>query len=74
MVLDRDVLQKQGTLALYRTQNGYSITAAKPRGTDRPWSPAAPEAELQTQTSRSTPSQPVPVDATPTATDLQPDD
>jgi competence protein ComEC len=72
MVLDGNILQKQGTLALYRTQKGYSITAAKPRGTDRPWSPAALEAEPESQTSRSAPSRTV--DATPEESDLRPDD
>jgi competence protein ComEC len=74
LVFDRNVLQKQGTLALYRTQNGYSITATKPRGTDRPWSPAVPEAEPEAQTSRSAAGLPMPVDATPAESDLRPDD
>jgi competence protein ComEC len=74
LVLDRNALQRQGTLALYRTQNGYSISAAKPGGTDRPWSPAVPEAEPEAQISRSTAARPVPVDATPAETDLRPDD
>ncbi|WP_424631701.1 ComEC/Rec2 family competence protein [Bradyrhizobium sp. SYSU BS000235] len=74
LVLERNVLQRQGTLALYKTQNGYSITASKPRGTDRPWSPAVPEAELDAQPSRATSGRPAPVDATPAETDLQPDD
>lgn len=72
VVLDRNVLQRQGPLALFSTQNGYSITAAKPRGVDRPWSPAVADAEPDTPASKSTQSRPV--DATPAETDLQPDD
>lgn len=72
LVLDRNILQRQGPLALYRTQSGYSITAAKPRGTDRPWSPAIADAEPEAPASKSRPSRPV--DATPAETDLQPDD
>jgi competence protein ComEC len=72
LVLDRNVLQRQGPLVLYRTQNGYSITAAKPRGTDRPWSPAVADAEPEAPALKSTPSRPV--DATPAESDLQPDD
>jgi len=39
-VIDRDRLQRQGTMALRRTRDGFAVDAAKPRGLDRLWSPA----------------------------------
>lgn len=73
LVFDREILRRQGTLALHRTPGGYAITATKPHGTDRPWSPAIADAEPEAPASRpNTP--PRPVDATPAETDLQPDD
>lgn len=73
MVLNRDTLSRRGTLALRKTADGYTITAIRPRGVDRPWSPAVAEDEPQTSAARSNlPAQPV--DATPAESDLQPDD
>jgi competence protein ComEC len=40
MVVDRDRLSRQGALALTRRGDGFAVQAAKPRGSDRPWSPA----------------------------------
>jgi competence protein ComEC len=72
LVFDRETLRKQGTLALHRASSGYTITAARPRGADRPWAPAIADAEPDTPASK--PSLGRPVDATPAETDLQPDD
>jgi len=38
MVLDRETLSRRGTLALRKTADGYTVTAIRPRGVDRPWS------------------------------------
>src|SRR5215472_5278011 len=39
-VINRDRLQRQGSLALRRRGAGFEVEAVKPRGFDRPWSPA----------------------------------
>ncbi|EGP07550.1 competence protein [Bradyrhizobiaceae bacterium SG-6C] len=73
MVLDQDSLRARGTLALRRTSNGYTITANRPRGVDRPWAPGSRGDEVDTPArSSNRPAQPV--DATPAESDLQPDD
>lgn len=62
-VIDHGRLQRQGTIALRRTRKGFAVDAVKPRGFDRPWSPAIAgdtEAEFII---RSDPT--VPRDATP---------
>ena len=40
-VIDADRLRRQGAMALRRGRDGFVVEAAKPRGIDRPWSPAA---------------------------------
>ena len=70
LVVDRDRLRRQGALALRRSRDGFAVDAVKPRGVDRPWSPAVPggvegEASLRR---RGTPRA---VDATPSDADLQ---
>jgi competence protein ComEC len=73
LVLDQEMLRRRGTLALRKTEDGYAITANRPRGVDRPWSPANVEDEPEVPAVRSNrPAQPV--DATPAESDLQPDD
>jgi competence protein ComEC len=73
MVLDQEMLRRRGTLSLHKTADGYAITAIRPRGVDRPWSPASVENEPETIAPR--PNRPArPVDATPAENDLQPDD
>lgn len=72
MVLDRETLRRRGTLALHKTANGYAITAIRPRGVDRPWSPAMQEDDTLATTSGN-PATQTP-DATPAESDLQPDD
>jgi competence protein ComEC len=39
-VIDAARLRRQGALALWRKPGGFDVQAAKPRGFDRPWSPA----------------------------------
>jgi competence protein ComEC len=71
-VIDHGRLQRQGAMALRRTRDGFAVDAAKPRGLDRPWSPASaddPEAELILR-----PKPNVPRDATPAEADMQADD
>jgi len=40
-VIDQDRLRSQGPIALRRTRAGFAVDAVRPRGVDRPWSPAA---------------------------------
>ena len=40
LVVDQDRLRRQGALALRRSRDGFAVEAVKPRGVDRPWSPA----------------------------------
>lgn len=71
-IIDRGRLQRQGAMALRRTRDGFDVDAVKPRGLDRPWSPAIagdPEAETLLR-----PRPAVPRDATPAESDLQADD
>ncbi len=73
MVLDQDTLLRRGTLALHKTRDGYAVTSIRPRGIDRPWSPAIAGDEPDAAPARSNlPAQPV--DATPAESDLQADD
>jgi competence protein ComEC len=72
-VIDSLRLRRQGALALWRKPNGFDVEAAKPRGFDRPWSPAI-EGEGETDTfiaARPSPSRAR--DATPSETDFQAD-
>ena len=39
-VIDQERLRRQGALALWRKAGGFEVEAVKPRGFDRPWSPA----------------------------------
>jgi competence protein ComEC len=40
VVLGLARIQRQGALALWRRENGFAVEAVRPRGFDRPWSPA----------------------------------
>ena len=69
-VIDLERLRRQGAMALRRTRDGFLVDAVKPRGIDRPWSPAAggdgeAEPNLVRPASRGS------VDATPSEHDLQ---
>ena len=73
-VIDQARLRRQGALALWRKGREFEIEAVRPRGLDRPWSPAA-EGEGDTDGATiSRPIAPRATDATPSETDLQPDD
>jgi competence protein ComEC len=73
-VINRDRLRRQGAMALRRTRDGFAADAVRPKGADRPWSPAvAGDTEAETSlTGR--PAVPRAVDATPSETDLQAED
>jgi len=72
LVIGPDMLHQQGTLALYRERDGFAIQAVRPRGWDRPWSPAAVANDINRRPAR-TVRQP-PIDATPADADQQADD
>jgi competence protein ComEC len=73
-VIDRERVQRQGALVLREGRGGFLVDAVRPRGTDRPWSPA-PGGGADTDTSfvpkSASPRGP---DATPAEADLQADD
>lgn len=71
-VIDQEMLRQQGTLALRKTANGYTITAIRPRGVDRPWAPAIADAEPEAASLKRTPTKAV--DATPAEADAHAED
>lgn len=72
MVVDQEMLQKQGTLALRLTANGYAIQAVRPRGVDRPWSPAVAEEGGDNAAASPNAVRPrAPIDATPQESDVR---
>jgi competence protein ComEC len=71
-VIDQGRLQRQGAMALRRTRDGFAVDADKPKGLDRPWSPAIAGDTDAEPNLRITPA--VPRDATPAESDLQADD
>ncbi|RTL54544.1 MAG: ComEC family competence protein [Bradyrhizobiaceae bacterium] len=79
LVIGEETLRRQGTLALRLTATGYTIEAVRPRGVDRPWSPAgAPEmandaANKDSAVSASAlrPRAAAPIDATPQESDAR---
>lgn len=72
MVIDRSRLQRQRGLALRQAGEGFSVTAIRPEGIDRPWSPTPSMAATAPTTRR--PRIAPPVDATPVEADRQGDD
>jgi competence protein ComEC len=70
-VIDPARLQRQGALALWRKADGFAVEAAKPRGLDRPWSPAVTGDADSDTTIVSRPASPRARDATPSEADLQ---
>ena len=73
-VIGQDRLRRQGAMALRRSRDGFAVEAVKPKGIDRPWSPATAgdtEAELNLATR---PAAPRAVDATPAEADQQTED
>src|SRR5882724_1215806 len=73
-VIDRDRLRRLGAMALRRTATGFAVDAVKPKGVDRPWSPAV-AGDIEAETNLMTrPTAPRAVDATPSEADLQAED
>ena len=70
LVVDQDRLRRQGALALRRARDGFAVDAVKPRGVDRPWSPAVADG-AESEASLTRPAAPRAVDATPSEADLQ---
>ena len=72
-VIDRERLQRQGALALRQRYDGFAVDAVRPRGMDRPWSPAS-GIGAESDTSFIARSAPRGQDVTPSEADLQADD
>ena len=71
-VIDAERLRRQGALALRRSGSGFAIDAVKPKGIDRPWSPAiAGESENEGRVLAPRIPPPRAIDATPSEADLQ---
>src|ERR1700733_14677052 len=70
-VIDLDRLRRQGAMALQRTRNGFAVAAVKPKGVDRPWSPAVDGGAENETTLTPHPAAPRAVDATPPEADQQ---
>jgi competence protein ComEC len=70
-VVDRDRLRRQGAIALRKMRDGFAVDAVRPKGFDRPWSPAvAGDTETEPSLTRP-PAVPKAVDATPAEADQQ---
>jgi competence protein ComEC len=70
-VIEGERLRRQGAMTLRRTREGFAIDAVRPRGVDRPWSPAvAGDSETDTNLA-ARPAVSRPADATPSEADLQ---
>ena len=70
-VIDADRLRRQGATALRGGREGFAVEAVKPRGIDRPWSPASGD-ESEADATVLAPRVPArAVDATPVEADLQ---
>ena len=72
-VIDLDHLRRQGTMDLRRDHNGFSLASVRPRGFDRPWSPAV-EGNEAYESVLARPVAKRAVDATPSEADLQADE
>jgi competence protein ComEC len=72
-VIDQGRLRRQGTLALWRRGNEFVAEPVKPRGFDRPWSPAPGDADGDVPLV-ARPAAPRAQDATPSESDLQSED
>jgi len=69
LVVDRTVSRARGAITIRRNGEGWDVTAARPKGQDRPWARAAAE---PAETLAPAPSLPQPRDATPRTEDLEP--
>src|ERR1700684_1379881 len=70
-VIDVDRWRRQGAMALRRTRDGFAVAAVKPKGVDRPWSPAIEGGTENETTLTPHPVAPRAVDATPPEADQQ---
>jgi competence protein ComEC len=74
-VIDAERLRRHGAMALRRSRQGFVVDAVKPKGIDRPWSPAiADNGEAETTVLAPRQVAPRAVDATPSEADLQAED
>jgi competence protein ComEC len=73
-VIDRNRLRRQGGLTLRRKGSDFVIEAVRPKGLDRPWSPAIPDEGEDETTLTAKSAVRRSQDATPTETDFQTDD
>jgi len=74
-VIDAERLRRQGAMALRRSRQGFVVDSVRPKGIDRPWSPAvAGEGEAETTILAPRATAPRTIDATPSEADLQTDD
>ncbi len=73
-LIDRTRLRGQGSMVLRKTSNGFAIDAVRPKGVDRPWSPAVPSEPNAEPALAPRSTIPRLQDATPSETDLQADD
>ena len=69
-VIDAERLRRQGALALRKSRDGFAVDAVKPKGIDRPWSPAISDGG-EAQTTIVAPRPTAPRDATPSDADVQ---
>jgi competence protein ComEC len=69
-LMSGDHWRRQGAIALWRTRDSYAADAVRPRGADRPWSPAAAE-DGEAEPGLVRPAAPRAVDVTPAEADLQ---
>ena len=75
MVIDRERLRRYGALTLTRRGNGFVLTPVRPRGANRPWSPAtAGDGGVDVQQPALRPALSRNKDATPSEADLQAED
>ncbi|MBI5262024.1 MAG: ComEC family competence protein [Bradyrhizobium sp.] len=73
-VVNRERMQRQGALALTRNGSEFSLKSVKPKGANRPWSPAAAgDSDLENRLAPR-PAIPRDKDATPPEADLQAED
>jgi competence protein ComEC len=71
-VITLERLRRQGTLAVRLSRDGFVVDAIKPKGFERPWSPAA-DGDAEPGLVRA-PAAPRAVDATPAEADQQSED
>ncbi|WP_322517053.1 ComEC/Rec2 family competence protein [Rhodopseudomonas palustris] len=79
-LISAELLKSSGALALRRNEGadgGFVTVAVRPKGLDRPWSPApadVPQESPGSAPTQRTPPRPAPVDATPAAPDQHDED